>query len=90
MRLDTTTRGIIIAVLIAISSWALKQSGGSLGVALLIGALVQVAVLIARRFVPPDAMPQTVYIIEMIADGVTVLLCALGVFGAVSRFPAEV
>lgn len=90
MRLDTTVRGIFIAVLIALYAWLVKQPGASFVEMLLIGAAVQFALIIARRFVPADKLPQAMYIIEMIADGVTVLLFALGVFGSFSRMPEGV
>jgi hypothetical protein len=36
-----------------------------------------------RRMVPAEELPRALYIFEMIADGVTVLMFALGVFGAI-------
>ncbi len=90
MRLSTTVRGIIITVLIALYSWIFKQSGGSLAVALLIGAAVQIAVVVVRRIVPAAHRPQTIHIVELIADGVTVLLFAVGVLGAISAMPEGV
>ena len=54
-------------------------------VGLLIAAGVQIMVIALRRFVPADRLPQAMYVFEYIADGVTVLLFALGVFGGIAR-----
>ena len=49
----------------------------------LVAAAFQLAVIAMRRMVPADELPRALYIFEMIADGVTVLMFALGVFGAI-------
>ncbi len=89
-RLSDPARGIFIAVFIALYSWASKQSDGSMAVALLVGAAVQIAILGMRRIVPPDRMPETIYVIEMIADGITVMSFAIGVLGPIFSLPAGV
>ena len=89
MRLSTTVRGVIIGALIAGYSWLMRlpESWAEL---LIAAAAVQFAVILARRFAPAEKMPQAIYIVEMIADGVTVLLFAVSVLGPIMRMPASV
>lgn len=62
----------------------------SLTALFLVGAGLQLAVICARRFVPPDRLALTMYYLEMIADGATILLYALGVFGGIQQMAVEV
>ena len=78
----------MIAVLIGIYGWIVREPAGSLSVSLLIAAGVQVLVLAVRHLVPADRLPQAISIFELIADDVTVLLFALGVFGGIARATA--
>ena len=84
-RFSSGARGVLIAVLIGIYAWLMREPAGSLTVGLLMGAGVQIVVLALRRFVPADRLPQAMFVFELIADGVTVLLFALGVFGGIAR-----
>ena len=77
-------RGVFITGLILVYTWFLKDPGVSLKVAFLIAAGFQFAVIVIRRFVPADELPRAIYIFELIADGVTVLMFAIGVFGALA------
>jgi hypothetical protein len=88
MRLSSRVRGVLITALIAGYGWLFSQPQGSYAEGLLIAALLQVAVILLRRWVPPDAQPVALYVFEMIADGITVLLFALGVFGSINRMAA--
>ena len=90
LRLSSTTRGIIIAVLIGFYSYVVDHPGASFTVSLLIAAGLQVDVLLLRRFVPPDLLPQAMYLLEMLADAVTVFLFALGVYGGMLSYGLEV
>jgi len=81
LRLSSTMRGVFITGLILVYSWFLKDPGVSLKVTFLIAAAFQFAVILIRRFVPADQLPRAIYIFELIADGVTVLMFAIGVFG---------
>lgn len=85
LRLSSTLRGFIIAALIAGYAWFSKQPGTSLAASMLVAAGLQLAVVVIRRLVPPDRQPQAIYIFEMLADGVSVLLFALGVFGGILK-----
>jgi len=77
-------RGVFITGLILVYSWFLRDPGVSLKVTFLIAAGFQFAVIVIRRFVPADELPRAIYIFELIADGVTVLMFAIGVFGALA------
>jgi len=90
LRLSSTTRGIIIAVLIGFHSYVVDHPGASFTVSLLIAAGLQVGVLLLRRFMPPDLLPQSMYLLEMLADAVTVFLFALGVYGGMLSYGLEV
>ena len=87
-RWSTAGRGVIIAALIAIYGWFMREPAGSWGASLLVAAGMQLLVIALRRFVPADRLPQAMYIFEMIADGLTILLFALGVFGGIARTTA--
>jgi hypothetical protein len=90
MRLGSISRGIIIAAMVTGYAWALKQPAASLTAAFLIAAGLQLAVLAIRRFVARERQPLALFTFELIADGATVLLFALGVFGGISRAAAGV
>ena len=83
LRLSSTTRGLIIAVLIGLYAYVTSQPGATFTVTLLIAAGLQGAVVLLRRFVPPSAMPQVLNLFELLVDAGTVLLFALGVFGGI-------
>lgn len=89
LRIASWTRGIFIGVSIALYGWLLEVPGGSFRQMLVAGAAVQLLVIVLRKWVPRDAQPQAQYIFEMIADGVTVLMFALGVFGGILGAQAE-
>jgi hypothetical protein len=83
-RLSSPLRGWIIGVLLAFYGWFTRQPGESLAVLLLVGAAMQLAVIVIRRIVPPDRQAEAFQVYELVADGVTVLLFALGVFGGIA------
>ena len=87
-RFSSGGRGVVIAVMIAFYGWFMHVPAGSVSVSLLAAAGLQLLVIALRRFVPADRLPQAMYIFEMIADGVTVLLFALGVLGGIARTTA--
>lgn len=90
MRLSSRVRGVAITALIAAYGWLFNLPQASLAGLLLVSAALQVAVILLRRWVPADSFPQAMFVFEMIVDGVTVLLFALGVFGSFHQMPAEV
>jgi hypothetical protein len=89
MRIDSRVRGVVIATMIAAYSWLFRQPQGSFAEALLIAALLQVIVILLRRWVPAEGQPAAMYAFEMIADGITVLMFALGVFGSIQGAAAQ-
>jgi uncharacterized membrane protein (DUF441 family) len=90
LRVDSRVRGVVITALITGYGFLFHQRQGSFVEALLVGALLQVAVLLVRRWVPPEGRAVALYTFETIADGITVLLFAMGVLGGIVRMPAEV
>jgi len=89
MRLGSAHRGLLIAVLIGFYSWLFKRPQASFTEMFLIGAGVQLAVIAMRKFVPPSELPRALDMLETLADGVTVLLFAIGIYGGIVRMPAD-
>ena len=90
MRIDSRVRGVFITALIAGYGLLFRGSQGSFAEGLLIAAAVQGVVILLRRWVPPESQPVAMYTVELIADGITVLLFALGVFGGMLGMAAAV
>ena len=82
-RINSYVRGAAIGFIALAYGLMTRQSDASFTWSLLIAAGLQVAVLLLRRFVPPDQLPQVMNLLEMVADGATVLLFALGVYGGI-------
>ena len=89
LRIDTRVRGVVITALIAGYGFLFRQPQGSWAETLLLAALLQVAVILLRRWVPPGGQPAAMYVFEVVADGITVLMFALGVFASIHGFAAE-
>ena len=89
-RLSSTVRGWIIAAFIAGYGWLFQQPGASLAGMLLVGAGFQIVVIALRRFVPAANHHEATHVVEMVADGATVLSFALGVFGGIAFQTAQV
>lgn len=102
LRAASRVRGILIAYGVAALGWMFSRAspdGPSGAVTLFgIGLGVQLAFLIARRLVKryerehgmANAFyPQATYVLGLLADGVTVLLFAIGTFRAILVLPAE-
>lgn len=88
LRLGSTIRGLIIGALAALYGLVFNEPGVSLVELLLLAAGLQVGVLLLRRFVAAESQPQALHLLELIVDGATVLLFAVGVFGGVARLIA--
>jgi hypothetical protein len=88
-RIDPWMRGVAIGVIALVYAYVARQPGASLAASLLIAAGLQAAVLLLRRIVPADLLPQVMALFELLADAATVLLFALGVYGGMMRL-AEV
>ena len=88
-RINSYVRGGAIGFIALVYGFVMRQPGASFTASLLIAAGLQVAVLLLRRFVPPDQQPQMMNLVEMLADAATVLLFALGVYGGIVRLGYE-
>jgi hypothetical protein len=88
LKLSSTVRGVVIGALIAGYAWLTHEPQAPFSAGLIIGAALQLAVLLVRRFVPAGEAPRVIDVCEMLADGATVLLFALGVLGPLVRMPA--
>ena len=84
-RIGSMMRGVFIAVLVALFGFFSKQPEATFTVSLLIAAGLQLAALLLRKFVPTYLMPQAIDVFELCADGLSVLLFALGVFGGMAH-----
>lgn len=89
-RLGTAARSGLIAGFLAAYGWFVNQPGASFEVTFLLGALLQLVVVVLRRFVPAANQAEALFVFEMVADGVSVLLFALGVFGGIAAATADV
>lgn len=89
-RLSSASRGWFIAGFLAVYGWFIKQPGTSMEVLFLVGAALQLVVILIRRFVPAELQSEAIYLHEYLADGVSVLLFALGVFGGIAALTAQV
>ena len=85
LRVASWIRGIFIGALIVAYGWFVRGPQASLTASFLVGVVLQLAIVVARRLVPAGALPQAQDVFEMIADGVTVLMFALGVFGGIAH-----
>ncbi len=84
-RLNSWTRGTVIAVLIVGYGWLVGYPQGTATGLFVAGVVVQLLVILVRKLLPANVRPQAQDIFELLADGVTVLVFALGVFGAIAR-----
>ena len=87
VRIGNIMRGVAIAVLLTAYGFLMPYPQVSFKVMFLIGASLQLAIIFARKFVPPELMPQVQNACELIADGATILAFALGIFGAIGQMP---
>jgi hypothetical protein len=88
-RVAAAYRGWFIAGFLAVYGWFVQQPGAAREALFLVGAAVQLAILLVRRFVPAEARAEVLDICEYVADGVSVLLFALGVQGGIAAQAAE-
>jgi len=89
LRRGAAFRSVVIAALIASYGWFLHQPSAPFKQSFLIAAALQLALIVLKKLVPADRLPQALYIYETIADGITVLLFALGVMGGIAYRPSE-
>lgn len=89
-RLNSASRGWLIAGFIAVYGFFIQQPGASKEILFLVGAVLQLAIILIRRFVPDESQGEAMYVYEYVADGVSVLLFALGVFGGIAALTAQI
>jgi len=80
-------RGAIIAAMIVAYGWIMGLPESSFTQMLIVGVVLQVLVILIRKFVPADQMARAQDVFELVADGVTVLCFALAVFGGITKVP---
>ena len=89
MRWSSQLRGVIIAALLGAYGLVVSLGSQFFVASLLIAAGLQIAILLGRRFAPAYLVPQVIDLLELLADAATVLLFALGVFGALASHNLE-
>jgi hypothetical protein len=89
LRRGSVFRGLVIAVMVAAYGWFMHQPGTSFRTSFLIAIALQVVLILLKRIVPHDQLPQALYAYETFADGVTVPLFARGVFGGIQSIPRD-
>lgn len=86
-RMGLAGRGLVIGLFILTYGFLTNYPQASYTWMFLLGAALQIAIICARKFLPPDLAARHQDILEEIANGITVLSFALGVFGAIGRMP---
>jgi hypothetical protein len=87
LRISSMMRGVFFGLLTAGYAILMPYPQASFKVSFAIGAALQLAILLLRRFAPADSFPKVQYLLELVADGATVLLFALGVLGTIAKMP---
>ena len=89
-RLASWMRGVFIAGLIIAYGWFIGHPQGSFAQMFAVGAAMQILVIVVRKLVPAQQHASAQNIFEIVADGVTVLVFALGVIGGINSAAAAV
>lgn len=89
MRRSSLYRGILISLCIGGYAWVFHKPGVSFSEMFLVGVALQLLALAVRRFVAPDRLPLAMYVFDLLIDGATVLVFALGVFGGILNVPSD-
>ena len=89
LRISSTMRGVFFGLLTAGYAILMPYPQASFKVSFAIGAALQLAILLMRKFAPPEAFPKVQYLLELVADGATVLLFAWGVLGTIANMPQD-
>jgi Na+-transporting NADH:ubiquinone oxidoreductase subunit NqrB len=88
-RRGAAIRGIFITLCMSGYAWVFHQPTASWKSAFLVGGGLQLLVIVLRRVVPPEHQSQVMNVFELLVDGATVLMFALGVFGGILHGPAD-
>lgn len=89
-RISSLGRGFFIGAFIAVYGLFTNYPQASYTWMFLVGAAMQIAILFIRKFLPPDQWAQARDVFEMIADAITVLSFALGIYGSIAGVTASV
>jgi hypothetical protein len=89
MRRSSLVRGLFISLCIGGYAWVFHKPGASFTEMFLVGVALQVLALLLRRFVPPDRLPLAMYVLDLLIDGATVFVFALGVYGGILNAPSD-
>ena len=81
-------RGVIIATLIILYFCFIGQPLNSFAQMFVVGAAIQILIIVVRKLVPAQHHAHAQHVFELVADGVTVLVFALGVIGEITRVSA--
>jgi hypothetical protein len=82
-RLSSPVRGFIIAAILAVYGFVVREPAASLTASLLLAVALQITIIVLRKWLPADRHPQAQQIVELVFDGATVFLFALGVYGGI-------
>jgi len=80
-------RSAVIAVMIAFYGWFMHLPSAPFKQTFLIAAGLQLLLIVLKRLVSADQLPQALVAYETVADGITVLLFAVGVLGKIAQLP---
>jgi hypothetical protein len=89
LRISSMMRSVFFGLLTAGYAILMPYPQASFKVSFAIGAALQLAILLMRRFAPADSFPKVQYLSELLADGATVLLFAVGVLGTIANMPQD-
>ena len=87
LRRGAAFRSAVIAVMVALYGWFMHLPAAPLKQTFLIAAALQLLLIVLKRLVPADQLPQALNTYETVADGITVLLFAVGVLGRIAYLP---
>jgi hypothetical protein len=89
MKRSSLYRGVLIALCVGGYAWVFDRPGASFTQMFLVGVGLQLLALAVRRVVPADRVPQTMYVLDLLIDGATVFVFALGVYGGILQMPSD-
>ena len=89
-RISSLGRGFFIGAFVAVYGLFTNYPQASFTWMFLAGAGMQLAVLFVRKFLPPDLRDQFQEVFEYLADGITVLSFAIGIYGSIAGITAAV
>ncbi len=89
LRRGAAYRSAVIAVMVAFYGWFMHLPSAPFKQTFLIAAALQLLLIVLKKLVPAEQLPQALNAYEMVADGITVLLFAVGVLGRIAYMPQD-